>query len=309
MRARAALVAAQLLVASIARGEGSKLPASCDGARVNVEAALAPRWSRTLPSVCELVRGLADADSSAQLSLRPNGKDLIVIAALPDGRRAERRLRDPEDLLATVEALFVVPPSLADEQTQPKPEESASAPESRSAASDMHAGGAAKLELGGNLVSRVDGHPTYVSIGAEAYAGVLFRSFLLAVALRWDGYQTAVRNRPKHLEMSTEGGGLWAMYRLAAAKNLRLDAGLTFWLLGMMQTRGEEDDERGGNTFDLRNGAMIRALLGHGSIRTAIGADVELSPLRLRNELRLDRELPTLPSWSVGLHVGIAWEA
>lgn len=294
--------------AQAARGQ------SCEADRLVVEGSLAPRWTEELPSLCALLHDLPDVDVAARVVLRPSGRDLTVTATLSDGRVTSRRLRSPAELLTTVEALIVVPPSrtIQSDALQPVPtppaQVEADAPRA-SVVESMPLPRLVQYELGASLMSRVEGSPTYVSLGLQGYASIHMGSLSVAIAARWDGFQSVVRERPPHLEMSTEGGGLWALYRFVTSSTLAVDAGLSIWMLAVMQTHSEGADERGGTVFDVRTGPMVRARFGSGALRTTAGLDLELSRRRLRDNLRLDRELPTLPAWGLGLTVGVVWQS
>lgn len=279
--------------------------------QVHVDGTLPAHWSRALPALCARLQAMPDADRQAKLVLRPAGRDLLLIVMLGDGRVAERWLAHPRELMTTVEAVIAVPPSLIREPPvsihtaapadDPTP---AAAPIMPSRPIPQ-----AQFELGAGLMTRADGRPASLSLGLQGYAALHVAWLTIALAARWDGYQTVLRQRPHQFEMSTEGGGLWALAQLLERPAVRLDAGLTFWVLDIMQTTGEGAEERGGNASDVRAGGMVRARFGRGPYRPSAGIDFELSPRRLRDDLRLDRALPTLPAWSLGLTVGVAWQA
>jgi hypothetical protein len=57
---------------------------------------------------------------------------------------------------------------------------------------------------------------------------------------------------------------------------------------------------------DLRVGLLSQLVLGHSALRGLVAASVELSPLRLHNDMSIYERLP---SWSIGLALGCQWES
>ena len=63
-----------------------------------------------------------------------------------------------------------------------------------------------------------------------------------------------------------------------------------------------------GASADFRLGVALRVSGPRlSSVRAFATADFEGSPARFRSSKTLDRILPTLPEWSSGLAVGVAW--
>lgn len=303
-------LATALLLGARAQLASAQLPAACDPEHLRVEGDLGKGWLRALPSLCDLLHNLPDADSTALLVLRPVGRNVLATVRLGDGRVTERLLQDPSELVGTAEALLVIPPLLAAEAA---PVSTPRLPDDEVPTVQAHVERPAErwahYLLGVSIMSRIEGSPTYLSLGVQGFAALRIEALTLALAARWDGFQTVVRDRPRHLEMSTEGGGAWVLYRLSERPAIAVDAGFSLWLLAVMQTHSEGADERGGVVADVRAGTLVRASLGREALRTSVGLELELSRRRLRDELHLDEELPTLPAWSLGVTVGVAWEA
>jgi hypothetical protein len=223
----------------------------------------------------------------------------------------------PSDLSLTVEALVAVPPTLpvagaATESAAPSP--GAPARPTFRLDSDLALPPARParrigLEVGGALVGRVAGSPTYLSLGVMGYAGLRTGPWLLALTARWDGYQTVVDDRPRDFEMTTAGGGFLLLRELVRGEHSRLEAGVTTWLLGETQAYTPEREELAGSSVDVTVGALTRLVFGPEPLRYFASLDGELSPGRLRHQLHVSDALPTLPGFSVGLGFGVAWEA
>ena len=303
---------------------------ACTEQRLRIEGSLAPQWLEPVVRLCEALSAMEDVDPSAQLRVVGAGDDVIVEVTLQDGRSTLRRVHTPRELPLTVEALVAVPPLAvpplartsegvlpratpvpphdSDGRTalgdvSPAPVVVARTPEARTAPARRMT-----LELGANLVGRIEGNPIYLSLGVTAYAGIRSGPWLLALTARWDGYQTVLDERPDDFEMTTAGGGFQVLRRLLAARKVALEGGLTAWMVGETQAFEHGLAERAGSIIDVRLGALTRAVFGSGPLRWTANVDSELSPARLQRELHVMHGLPKLPQWSVGVGGGVAWE-
>jgi hypothetical protein len=298
-------------------GAASAQPGSaCAEQRLRVEGTLSPQWLEPVVKLCESLGALADVDRSAELRVVGAGDDVIVEVTLGDGRSTLRRVRVPSDLPLTVEALVtVLPPSPASAHDDPQPAPAPIVPQHAVAPLPKHSEPAqgtpaprVEIELGGGAQGRVSGRPGYVSLGASGYAGLRVGVWLLALTARWDGFQTVLDERPKYFEMTTAGGGCLLLRRLIERPGVALEGGLSTWMLGETQAYEEGEAERAGSVVDVRIGLLARVLFGSGPLRLTTSLDGELSPTRLTRPQRIAPGLPTLPSWSLGLGAGIAWE-
>lgn len=281
---------------------------ACADDRLRVEGSLAVRWLEPVVALCESWGSLPDVDPSARLRVVAADDDVIVEVTLRDGRSTLRRVRVPGDLPQTVEALVAIPPVIPGIE-QAAPVAAAPAPAvTPVAVPDAAPAGRMTLELGASVVARVTGPTQYVSIGASGYAGLRTGPWLLALTGRYDGYQTVTDDRPRDFEMTTLGGGFSLMRELAAFEHSAFELGLTTWLLGETQAYTPDDVELAYSSFDVRLGATTRWVLGDRPLRYFVGFDAELSPARMRHELRVEPGLPALPGWSVGLAIGVAWD-
>ncbi|MDB4971791.1 MAG: hypothetical protein JWN48_132 [Myxococcaceae bacterium] len=290
---------------------------ACTEQRLRVEGSLSPQWFVPVVQLCETLGTMANIDRSAQLRVVAAGDDVIVEATLGDGRSTLRRVHAPADLSLTVEALVAVPPPLETETTASTPASAPSEPVARPAfhldpelaLAPARPARRVSLEVGGAVVGRVAGSATYLSIGLLGYAGLRTGPWLLALMARWDGYQTVVDERPREFEMTTVGGGFSLLRELLRSEHTTLEGGVNTWLLGETQAYTPQTVELAGSSVDVRVGAVARLLFGPGHLRYLASVDAELSPGRLRHELHVAEALPTLPGWSLGLGVGVAWEA
>jgi hypothetical protein len=90
---------------------------TCEAPTVNAAAGVAARFPELLAGVRAELSNWPDLDACAHVELHRAGADAIqVVVTLPDGRSATRSAVRPDDLLATLQALLLVPqptPSLA----------------------------------------------------------------------------------------------------------------------------------------------------------------------------------------------------
>ncbi|MDB4986078.1 MAG: hypothetical protein JWN04_1256 [Myxococcaceae bacterium] len=323
LRRRRATPLRSLLLASgvslaAARTTAHAQPGSaCAEQRLRVEGTLAPQWFSPVVKLCEALATMADVDPSAQLRVVGAGDDVIVEVTLGDGRSTLRRVRVPNDLPLTVEALVAIPPALPSEATSKPlppaepPARARIAPQPRDLPTVTLVPAPARriaLEVGGSLVGRMAGNPIYLSIGLTGYVGLRTGLWLLALTARWDGFQTVMDERPKYFEMTTAGGGFQVLRTALKRPGFALEGGLTAWLLGETQAFEEGPGERAGSIIDTRLGLLTRMLMGTGSLRWTASLDGELSPARVQRDLHIAQGLPILPEWSLGFGAGVAWE-
>jgi hypothetical protein len=296
-----------LLLASLALAGGTRAYAqagsACADQRLRVEGSLASRWLEPVVRLCESLDAMQDVDPAADLRIVAAGEDVIVEVSLRDGRSTLRRVRAISDLALTVEALVTVPPIPAPEVAAPVEVTPVARRETPNPAARRF-----NLEAGVGAMGRIAGAPTYLSIGVSAYAGIRTGPWLLAVAARYDGYQTVDDDKPRDFEMTTAGAGFTLLRELLRVEKGVLEAGLTSWLLGETQAYTPDDVELAFSSIDMRLGVLTRWVLGNGPLRYYVSFDTELSPSRVHHPLRVSAGLPTLPAWSTGLGLGVAWD-
>jgi hypothetical protein len=290
---------------------------------VQIESGLAERWSASIAQLCEELPTMNDADPSVRLHIAPDGDALILQVALVDGRSASRRVRTPEELAFTVEALTALPltPSAAAASREAPAAESPTAhvlanpPASDpkpSAVPAVVSPAPLSVELGVLATGRVARAPTYLSPGFAGFAGVRIRDWLMELTLRWDLLQVMVgQTPPPDFEMESLGAGFSVGKRAFAAPGLGLDVGGSALLLAEKQSFAHHGvasaPEVSDVEPDIRVGLFSRLSLGQSAWHWAVSLDAEVSPLRLRRARRIEPDAPTLPTWSVGLGLGAAW--
>jgi hypothetical protein len=290
---------------------------SCAAGRVQIAGSISARWFANVARLCAELPTMKDADASARLRIAPDGDAVVLSVVLGDGRATSRRVRTPDELPLSVEALIAIPstqatpandvspqvpaaeatPTAADKPAAPQPTPIA-APAERSLS----------IELGALATGRVARAPTYLSLGVAGYAGLRVRDWLLGLTLRWDPFQALIgATAPKDLDMESVGAGFFLARNVLASRSIGLDVGANALLLAEMQNFRGPKTEHEAVESDVRLGVFSRLSLGQSPWRWAVSIDAEVSPLRLRRARRLDALAPTLPTWSLGLGLGACW--
>jgi hypothetical protein len=289
---------------------------TCVDPRVEVRGELAPRWLEPVLDLCDALGKLSDLDPDARLRLVPAEDDVIVEVRLPDGRSTMRRLHSADDLRLTVEALMTLPPA----RTAPAPAAKVAPQATRSAAETPPedppraaptAVRRAGVEVEGGAVasSRLAGAPALGSIGPAAHASLRIDDWLFGVNARWDAYQKPLRATDRSFEMDSVAAGFGVGRRFVIDPSVRFDFGGALLVVNEAQSTESDDGEQAGSVADVRLGTGARAWIGRSNLRFLSQLDAEVSVSRLRHEIRIDPTLPPLPTWSVGLGVGVGWTA
>ncbi|MFT3926861.1 MAG: hypothetical protein QM778_30225 [Myxococcales bacterium] len=290
--------------------QASPWGSACANARLEVVNSLPSPWLAPVVEVCERLETMKDVDPSAHLRIVRSGEQVVVEVSLLDGRSALRRVRRPEDLQATVEALVVVPPDPPQAVVRPVPVAEEVLPKDRPAREPPRAAGhaaATPIELGVSAMGRLAGTPIYLSAALAGYGGVRVDRWLLAMSARWEGFQTLLHDAPPLLEMSTVGGGFLVLRRLVDRAHSALELGGTSHVLGTFQS-AQNGSEHSRSNVDVRVGTVMR-LRGVDASSWWLALDAECSPWRSTHPMHSYASLPALPSWSLGLAVGVVWEA
>src|SRR4051794_17172595 len=83
---------------------------ACIGTQLHIEGEITSRWADALERVCQALSSRTDLDRSAYVRVIAIAHDQLLIAIrLADGRATERRVRTPDELAFTIEALVVLP--------------------------------------------------------------------------------------------------------------------------------------------------------------------------------------------------------
>jgi hypothetical protein len=292
-----------------ASAHAATLSGECSGPELSIEGTSNARWNAAFEAVRLRVQQKFDLDRCARIRLEPAGDEMNVHVTLPDGRRADRRVREPGALLEVVEALLVLPtmPLLRDAEIRPPDLQADIAERSTSTEASSSA---AHLELGIGAEGRLSGGPAYGGVGAVMSAELPLNAWLVGIGARWDLANDTIGPSPGGFNM--EGVGLAvAIGRRITAGEVDLD-GLVRpeIVVDIQEADGPGGDGIGGTESDVRFDALLR-VSGPRVSRTRFfaAADIEVSPSRVRSPRRIDPLLPTLPYWSSGLAIGIIWGA
>jgi len=163
------------------------------------------------------------------------------------------------------------------------------------------------MEISFDLAGRIAGGE-YRSVAPTLAASLVVQRWLFGLCARWDLAQTADVASPAVFEMDTVGAGIAVARRLDVRIGY-LDVGFSPRLLAESQSFEASGKEISRSASDVRLASFARLAFGHGAFRFAVGLDGELSPARVRREIRLDAVLPPLPAWSAGLSAGLSWTA
>jgi hypothetical protein len=240
-----------------------------------------------------------------------HGRGLQLEVSTRDGRSATRQVHDPDELLMTLQALVLVPPSPSaarSESVQPTTLESkasASTPQPEAAAPSRYDSDPRKallVEIGAALMGRLGFLPDYISPALLLSVGMHLERFTLGMDVRWNPFQTLIaRPHPTGLEIESLGAGFFAIYRMLDSEVTGLDLGVHAFLSA--DTRALEEDETAteSTVVDGRFGVLARWGIGSRTGRWVLLLDAELSPARLRSH-------GAFPVCSVGVGAGGVWE-
>jgi hypothetical protein len=326
-----------LSVASLSASAGARAnDRVCDGARIHVAGDVQPRWRAAIDGACSAMATIAGVDPTAHVRMAAIERDLVLEVTLADGRFASRRVVSPDALLATLEALVVVPPSGASELNEVRAVSEASESSAASADDGDHGERAqapsaigstwprleepapsprpsdgeptTAIELGGGAGGRVAAHG-YLSASVAGFADIRVGDWLLGTLIRWDVIGSKSAPLVDVFEMETVIVGIAVARRVGLGFG-SLDAGLSPRLAVETQTfESGAAGESSLSSTDVRLGAFARLSFGKSALRPVVELDADVSPSRLRRVVQLDPRLPALPSWSAGLSAGLAWTA
>ncbi len=251
--------------------------------------------------------------------LRARGK-LVLRATAPDGRVAEREVRDASSLPAIALGLLAsIPPESIPPAPTPAPAPATTTVDPtdappRDVAPRARAGTVERppiqLSLGAAAGARV-GEPTGVVMGdLEARADLYARGWLVVASARF----AVVGARPGGARI--EGYG-YNEYAFGLGLGRRIDLGATALDIVLMPTLVVMDEEGGpsGVAGDTASGGDNQLRFGSSARWTfartnrwgwGVTLDGDFAPSAARKPTRLDVPLPPLPSWTFGLRLGAA---
>jgi hypothetical protein len=256
-----------------------------------------------------------DLDRCAAIRLEPSGEEVSLRVSLRDGRRAARRVAEPERLLEAVEALLILPSAPASEPPPSKadrpPVVDVERPSFAGAAAAANAIKPAHLELGLGAAGRIAGAAApYGGAGFASFAQLSHRALVVDVTARYDIVDdTITQPSPSGFSMQTIGLGVGIGYRLESGA-IDFDTVAGPQIIIEMQDAEGVFDGLGGRASDLRFDLLLRlSVPRQARTRFFAAADAEASPIRMRKAQSMNANLPALPSWSSGIAVGIMWSA
>ncbi len=280
---------------------------ACSYLRVHIELGSAPDWQVQVPALQARLRELQNVDPCAQVTIRAQA-DGVLVSVTSGDRSASRLLKDPRELVRTVEALVVLPPRvtpperLSPEELPPR-EPSPARPTTESAP---------RMELGGGAAGRAGGNPLMLGGGVATFAQLTDRDWLIGVTARWefaDGFAAV----PPPSGFNMQSGAVGLMF----GRRIDSSAVACDFLVGPTMVLESEEafgsspgnaDGIEGSTLDARLDATVRASVPATSrVRFYAAGDIEVSPRRALRAKRLDATLPALPAWTSGVAVGVMW--
>ena len=297
-----------LLHSPLARADDAR----CASARVVEAAELSASWRAAVGPLREELAALREClPSTLSIAPAPGGVRLTLVT--PDGHRAERLVTSPGALAAVAIGLVAsipaeVAPSATDTVASEEAPEAATAPSRAREASNP-------AELPAPLTAR----PARVEAGATAGIRVAMPTRLLVpdIELRADvlveGWflLAAVRYAPLGMRFATPAipGYVYdeVVVSIGAGRRfgrppLVLDTAVAT-SLAVMTEEGDIPDGTGGTTSSARVAANARLLFGRSRARVAVSLSTELAPVGVAPTV--DPTLPSLPTWSVGVGVGV----
>jgi hypothetical protein len=305
-----------VLAGGIAAGRASQAHAfradDCGGPQIGFQGNLGAAWESAAMQLKAELAVQRELDRCAVVTLVATGTQVVVQVVLADGRAAVRRVHEPADLASTVEALLVLPPP-----PDPDTNEAArvtSAPSFDASTRDpslprekppvvMH------VELGIGGGARLLGSPVFWGAGPLLFAQVSVDDWIVGTEAHWDVFDAPVTIAvPAGFNMQSVGVGI-AFGRTFKGSALRADVLLGPEIIVENEEASGEGDGIGGTSNDIRLHLITRLLAARSTKVRWFGAlDADVSPARIRNAEQVDKGLPTSPSWSAGLSVGLLWE-
>ncbi len=278
----------------------------CNGPSIATEGVLSFDWLDAVDHVRDRIRKGVDLDRCAALRFEADEAGLRVCVTTSNGRTAIRMVTAPQKLIATVEALTVLPPTLSSAASSPDPHEVPDnvidKPRDAPPVSTAH------VEVGAGAAARLAGGPLYGGAGLATFAQLALDRWLIGVSARWDfADDTLTLVSPSGFNMQTFEVGV-GLGRRAQLGDVNFDAVFGPEVVVENQEAEGSADGLGGTASDVRLDLLVRmSVPGAGHARFYAGADADVSPSRLRRTKMLDPGLPALPAWSSGLQIGLMW--
>lgn len=279
----------------------------CTVPHVDWDDGLPIRWQRSLLAACDALAAGPGLEPDIEVRAARRGHVLLLRVKAADGRRAVRRVGRPDEVLVTMQALVLVPPTVVQASGQAKlpeaaPKDAGYAPAVGAGPERAYRQRHLQVEIGAVLMGRLAFAPEYASPALALHAGLHLERYTLGLDVRWNPYQTSItRPHPVGLEVESLGAGLFVTRRVIDVDAIGVDLGARAFLAA--DTRAQELNEAAteSTVLDGRIGMLARWSFGAPTARWALELDAELSPARLR-------EHGDFPAFSVGLGGGGVWE-
>ncbi len=276
---------------------------ACEAAGIHIEHSPGAEWRTAVLDVCSEFHSMPDVDPAATVQFSGDQQELLLSVRLRDGRTAQRRIRSPEALRNAVEALVVMPPAphSGPEDVMPyRIEPARSVPPSAALRT-------VQIEISGGVMGRSSHSPSYVSAGATAGAAARWGKWLFGLNLRFEPWTRVSAGYLPRFEMSTSGVGFLVGRNVTSSSSVLFDTAVTTTLLSEAQSVQPAEQEVSGTEGDVRVGLLARCLFGSAPLHLAVTLDGDVSPARAGREIRAADALVPLPSWSLGLGLGLTW--
>lgn len=316
-----ARVAASLAFAALASARAQALAADADArcSAVTLRSGdLDGAWRAAVEETRAQIAQLSSSECpTVALSLVQRHGAVVLRAAAPDGRVAEREVRAPSalaaialGLLAAIPAEPVAAVSAAPPPAPRPPDPSDLPPRDASPPPGHVADPTVQLAVGAAAGARI-GEPTRVLMGdLEARADLVAAGWIVVASARF----VVVGARPSSAPIAgysynEYAFGLGFGRRLAIASTT-LDVAILPTLVLMDEEGGPSgvpgDTASGGDSY-LRLGATARWNFARaGRWRYGLTLDGDFAPSDVRAARRFDVPLPPLPTWTTGLRLGAA---
>jgi hypothetical protein len=290
---------------------------------------LSPRWTAAAVELREQIAGLAGSECQPMiLSVEPFDGGVRLVATTPDGRRAERAVRRPEDLVATALGLLLAIPGEVDGRPPPSPPPPAPAPTSPAPSTPearaplpavaptvvpaRRIGVWAGLSAGLRLTA-----PTAVTVlDVEARADVLFDRWLMMATVR-SALISCLGQQGLDCDVYEDvslGVGVGRRFHAGpAAVDLAFEPSFVVMHMEYDAPGGSEGESWDGTVATLRADVSARLALPLGdSWVLTVTIDGGLAPSILANPTRLQvpesttagNPPPPFPAWTGGLRLG-----
>lgn len=241
------------------------------------------------------------------LTVDPTPNGVRVVLHTVDGREAARDVARPSALEAMSYGLVVTPVSLPVTTSTTPPPATTAAARPQTLAVERPSSTMFGLDVSLDAGARV-AFPTSIVMPDFAFrADVRANDWIVT---------GTVRVAPTAAQLSAlVGGYAYNETSLALGLGRRFHIASTSLdvtaqaALVLMSEDGDAPVEEGGAPSELRVGACVRWLLfAKSRLRPNITLDGEIAPTALVSPLRVGADLPPLPTWTLGLHIGLTGE-